>query len=121
MEGAKKRAQKIAQEVKLGEPLKKIATLKSLRYADLDDVKKGELVELLDKFIFTSKAGDVGIVEVENGIHVVKIDSIKEEVYVPYEEVKGKLRDQLEAKRADELYRKWLQKLQKRAFIKVFM
>ncbi len=118
---AKEIAKKVYEAVKLGESLKKIAALKDLRYADLDDVKKGELVEPLDRFIFAAKTGDVGLIEVENGVHVVKVDSIKEEVYVPYDKVKDKLRAELEAKRADQLYRKWLQKLQKRAFIKVFM
>ena len=121
MAKAKSLAKEVYEEVKLGEPLKKIATLKNLRYADLEDVKKGELVEPLDEFIFSSKAGDVGLIEVENGVHIVKVDSMKEEVYVPYDQVKEKLRRELEAKRADELYRKWLQKLQKRAFIKVFI
>ena len=121
IEKAKKLADKIREEMKLGDSLKKIATLKDLRYADLEDVKKGELVEPLDKFIFASKAGDVGIIPVENGVHIVKVDSITEEVYEPYEKVKDKLRAELEAKMADKLYRKWLQNLQKRAFIKVFM
>ncbi len=121
MAEAKKLAQQVYEKVKLGEPLKKIATLQDLRYADIDDVKKGELVPELDKFIFSSKTGDVGIVDSKNGVHVVKIDSLKEEVYVPYEQVKEKLKAELEAKMGEELYRKWLHKLQSRAFIKVFL
>ncbi len=121
MAKAKDVAKKVYEEVKLGESLKRVATLQGLRYADLDDVKKGELVEPLDKFIFSSKTGDVGMFPVKDGMHVVKIDSIKEEVYVPYDKVKDKLRAELESKMADQIYRKWLKKLQKRAFIKVFM
>jgi len=121
MAKAKKLAQQVYEKVKLGESLKRIATLQDLRYTDIDDVKKGELVPELDKFIFSSKSGDVGIVESENGVHVLKIVSVKEEVYVPYDKVKDKLKAELEAKTGEELYRKWLQKLQQRAFIKVLL
>jgi parvulin-like peptidyl-prolyl isomerase len=79
-------------------------------------VKKGELVESLDKEVWNAKVGDLVFGEDKEHIYVAKVVEVKEEY-------KGKsleeLREELLEKKLEERKRELLQNLRKRSFIRI--
>lgn len=121
-----KLAQEIFQKIKMGESFKQLAALYSKgpnaeEGGDMGYVKEGELIEPLDKFIFSpeSKAGDAGLIETEEGIHILKILEKHENVYVPFGKVKDEIEKKLYSQRAKGSYERWLDDLIKKAYVKM--
>jgi parvulin-like peptidyl-prolyl isomerase len=79
-------------------------------------VKKGELVESLDKEVWNAKVGDLVFGEDKEHIYVAKVLEVKEEY-------KGKsleeLREELLEKKLEERKKELLQNLRKRSFIRI--
>ncbi|MCI4458776.1 MAG: peptidylprolyl isomerase [Thermocrinis sp.] len=79
-------------------------------------VKKGELVESLDKEVWNAKVGDLVFGEDKEHIYVAKVLEVKEEY-------KGKsleeLREELLQKKLEERKKELLQNLKKKSFIKI--
>jgi len=79
-------------------------------------VKKGELVESLDKEVWNAKVGDIVFGEDKEHIYVAKVLGVKEEY-------KGKsleeLKEELLQKKLEERKRELLQNLRKKSFIKI--
>jgi len=79
-------------------------------------VKKGELVESLDKEVWNAKVGDLVFGEDKEHIYVAKVVEVREEY-------KGKsleeLREELLEKKLEERKRELLQNLRKRSFIRI--
>jgi hypothetical protein len=79
-------------------------------------VKKGELVESLDKEVWNAKVGDLVFGEDKEHIYVAKVLEVKEEY-------KGKsleeLKEELLQKRLEERKKELLQNLKKKSFIKI--
>jgi len=127
-EAALRLAQEIADRIKLGESFKQMAALYSKgpnaqQGGDMGYVTKGELMEPLDKFIFSSdrKVNDIGIIECDQGVHVLKILEKQEKIYVPFEKVKDEIEKKLYSERAKGSYQHWLDELVKRAYVKMML
>lgn len=79
-------------------------------------VKKGELVESLDKEVWSAKVGDLVFGEDKEHIYVAKVLEVKEEY-------KGKsleeLKEELLQKKLEERKKELLQNLKKKSFIKI--
>jgi len=79
-------------------------------------VKKGELVESLDREVWSAKVGDLVFGEDKEHIYVAKVLEVKEEY-------KGKsleeLREELLEKKLEERKRELLQNLRKKSFIRI--
>jgi peptidyl-prolyl cis-trans isomerase SurA len=79
-------------------------------------VKKGELVESLDKEVWNAKVGDLVFGEDKEHIYVAKVLEIKEEYKgKPLEELKEELLE----KKLEERKKELLQNLKKKSFIKI--
>jgi len=79
-------------------------------------VKKGELVESLDKEVWNAKVGDLAFGEDQEHIYVAKVVEVREEY-------KGKsleeLKEELLEKKLEERKRELLQNLRKKSFIRI--
>jgi parvulin-like peptidyl-prolyl isomerase len=79
-------------------------------------VKKGELVESLDKEVWNAKVGDLVFGEDKEHIYVAKVVEVREEYKgKSLEELKGELLE----KKLEERKRELLQNLRKRSFIRI--
>ncbi len=123
-----KQAQEIYQKIQLGESFEKMAALYSKgpnaqSGGDMGWVRKGELVEELDKFIFDphTRQGEIKLVETLQGIHIVKILEKQYKDYVPFDQVKKEIEKKLYRERAQERYKTWLNDLVKKAYVKVLL
>ncbi len=90
---------------------------------DMGWVKKGELVEELDRFIFdpNTRQGEVKMIQTPQGIHIVKILEKQYRNYVPFDQVKKEIEKKLYQERAQERYKTWLNELVKKAYVKVLL
>ena len=121
-------AQSIYEKIKLGESFKKMAALYSRgpyaqKGGEMGWVRKGELVEDLDHFIFSpeTKAGDVKLVETPQGVHIVKVLERQNRNYIPFEQVKKEIEKKLYSQVAEKRYKAWLDELMKKAYVKVLL
>ncbi len=127
-EATLKIAQNIYGKIRLGESFKKMAALYSKgpnaqAGGEMGWIRKGELVESLDAFIFapSTKPGDVKLVETPQGIHIVKVLEKQNRDYVPFQQVRKEIEKKLYRKVAEERYKAWLDELMKKAYVKVFL
>jgi len=123
-----KLAQEIIQKLRLGESFKNLAVLYSKgpnaqNGGDMGWVKKGELVEELDRFIFdpNTRQGEVKMIQTPQGIHIVRILEKQYRNYVPFDQVKKEIEKKLYQERAQERYKTWLNELVKKAYVKVLL
>lgn len=121
-------AQNIYDKIQLGESFKKMAALYSKgpfaqKGGEMGWVKKGELVEALDSFIFSPKTknGDVKPIETPQGVHIIKILEKQNRNYVPFEEVKKEIEKKLYNQVAEKRYKAWLDELVKKAYVKILL
>ena len=83
-------------------------------------VKKGELLEPIDNFVFGTDK-NLGMIETPNGWYIIKVGKREKEAYVPFEKVKEKIKEKLLQERFQERYKRWLNKLLDKAVIKIYM
>ncbi|WP_299197241.1 peptidylprolyl isomerase [Thermocrinis sp.] len=111
----KKDGEKLMKALEKTKDLQELAKVLGLKVETLL-VKKGELVESLDKEVWNAKVGDLVFGEDKEHIYVAKVLGVKEEY-------KGKsleeLKEELLQKKLEERKRELLQNLRKKSFIKI--
>ena len=83
-------------------------------------VERGMLLAPIDKFVFETD-GKLGFIETDNGYYIVKVGERKKENYVPFEQVKERIREKLLEAKTEKRYQQWLKRLLDRATIKIMM
>jgi peptidyl-prolyl cis-trans isomerase SurA len=83
-------------------------------------VKKGELMEAIDQFVFGSDK-TIALIEGSNGWYIVKVGKRVKEAYVPFDKVKDKIREKLLQERTEKRYQKWLNSLLDKSVIKIYL
>ena len=85
-------------------------------------VMRGDLVETLEKVVFSLEEGEISeVVETEWGFHVLKAQKKEAAGVASYEEVRTEIEPLLRAQYADERYQKWMGELRKRSRVRVFL
>jgi len=111
----KKDSEKLMKALEKTKDLRELARALGLEVETLL-VKKGELVESLDKEVWNAKVGDLVFGEDKEHIYVAKVLKVKEEY-------KGKsleeLKEELLQKKLEERKKELLQNLRKRSFIRI--
>lgn len=121
-----KLAKDILAKVRSGEDFAKLA----MRYStdqgsapiggDLGTFHKGMAEEAFEKAVLSLKVGEISdIVETLYGYHIIMLTGMKPEAQLTFDEVKSEVRNKLEKKRADELYKKWIDALKAKAKIEI--
>jgi parvulin-like peptidyl-prolyl isomerase len=76
----------------------------------------------IDAVAFKLKAGEVSdIIKAENNWFIIKVEDKKPEQQMTFEETKAKLQKELEAERANELKKKWIDNLRAKAKIEILL
>jgi peptidyl-prolyl cis-trans isomerase SurA len=89
---------------------------------DLGFFKKGELMEEIDRSVFSLQVGEIStVVRTPLGLHIFKLLGIKSAEIAPFEMVKDQVVEQLFLERTDMAYRLWLRKLRDQAYVEVKM
>lgn len=85
-------------------------------------VKRGDLQESLEEVVFSLPVGEVsGIVETENGLHLLRVDARRAPGLRTLDEVRTEIEPALRAQEARKLYDKWMADLRKRSRVRVFL
>ncbi len=82
-------------------------------------VKEGDLVKEIDDFVFNTNK-PLGFVERPEGYYIIKVKRYKER-YIPFEEVKEKIKRKLLKEKFDKRYKSWLNELFEKATIRILM
>lgn len=89
---------------------------------DLGYFKKGELIEEIDRTVFSLQVGEISpVVRSPLGLHIFKLLEKKTTEIVPYEKVKDQVEERLLSERTDMAYRLWLRRLRDQAYVEVKM
>ena len=122
-----KKAGEILERIKKGEDFGDIAYNMSeddyrVKSGDIGYMHKGRLQPAIDDVAFNMKAGEVSdIIKADDKWYIIKMEDKKPEHQIPYEEIKVKLKKDMEAKRARELNEKWMADLKAKAKIEIFL
>jgi parvulin-like peptidyl-prolyl isomerase len=121
-----KTAKDILAKIRSGEDFSKLA----MRYStdqgsapiggDIGAFHKGMADEAFEKAVLSLKVGEVSdVVETLYGYHIIMLTGLKPQTQLAFDEVKNDIKNKIEKKRADELYKKWMEDLKAKAKIEI--
>lgn len=122
-----KKARDIFSRLKNGEDFGELAYNQSedayrIKGGDIGYIHKGRMLPEIDDVAFKLKAGETSDpIKAGDFWYIIRIEDKKPEHQMSFEEIKGKLENDLEAKRAAELKKKWMENIKARAKIEVLM
>jgi foldase protein PrsA len=122
-----KKAQDILAKIKQGDDFGELAYGLSedsyrVKSGDIGYVHKGRMLPEIDAVAFKLKVGEVSdIIKAENNWFIIKVEDKKPEQQMTFEETKAKLQKDLEAERANELKKKWIDALRAKAKIEILL
>lgn len=89
---------------------------------DLGFIKRGELLQELDKVAFTLKKGEISdVISTTTGFYILKMLEKKEVEYIPFIEVKDKIKEILFQEKSEKRIKEWLYELKTVSYIDVKM
>lgn len=89
---------------------------------DLGYFKRGELLEDIDRAVFSLQEGQISdVIRSPLGFHVFKVLEKKSVEPIPYGEVKYQLEERLFLERSDMAYKTWIKRLRDQAYVEVRM
>jgi len=122
-----KKAQDILAKIKQGDDFGELAYRLSedsyrVKSGDIGYIHKGRMLPEIDAVAFKLKVGEVSdIIKAENNWFIIKVEDKKPEQQMTFEETKAKLQKDLEAERANELKKKWIDALRAKAKIEILL
>jgi len=121
------KAEDLAKRAKAGEDFYNLAYYNSdegtkFVGGDTGYFHSGQVVKEFEDAIKDLKPGDiVGPVETIAGYHVIKLTDAKDAQQLPFEEVAGKIRETLQQKRQEILYKDWMASLKEQYKVEVYL
>ncbi len=118
-------AESIVSKIKGGEDFTSLVNLYSQDPSakaggDMGVFKRGELLPAIDEYAFGMKPGEVSpVIRTEGGFHIVKVLARREPSALSDEERRAEVKDVLFSQKAEELFKEWIAKLRKKAYIEV--
>lgn len=122
-----KKAQDILAKIKQGDDFGELAYGLSedsyrVKSGDIGYIHKGRMLPEIDAVGFKLKVGEVSdIIKAENNWFIIKVEDKKPEHQITFEETKAKLQKELEAERANEFKKKWIDSLRSKAKIEILL
>jgi parvulin-like peptidyl-prolyl isomerase len=122
-----KKAKDILAKLKAGADFAKTATDFSednyrVSGGDIGYVHRGRMIPEVENVAFKTKVGGIsGLIKAGDYWYIIKVEDKKPEHQMSFDDVKVNLKKQLEAERAAELNKKWLDSLRAKAKIEVFL
>jgi len=127
IERQKKKGDEILERLKKGEDFAELARKFSqdpsaTQGGDLGMFVLEEIEPALQKVISALKPGEFSsVIQSPNGWQIVKLIDIKGAKEVSFDEVKGRIQEQLFQEEVDQRFAQWLQKIKDRSYIKVLL
>jgi len=124
---AKAWAEELLARIKKGEDFVMIAYNHSedaykFKSGDIGYIHKGRMIPALENVAFSMNIGEVSEpIETEGGFYIIRVEDKKQERQLSFEEVKDKIKKELEDKKKDERMKKWLTALRAKAKIEYFI
>jgi len=121
------KAQEILSKIRSGEDFAVLATNMSedayrIKGGDIGYIHRGRILPEIEEIAFKLKAGEVSdLIKAENMWYIVKVEDKKTEKILSFEEIREKLKKELEAKRAGEIKGKWIADLRAKAKIEILL
>lgn len=122
-EEAKTRAEEILARLKEGGDFASIAYESSddpyrVKGGDLGYVHKGRMQPELEEAAFNTKVGEImGPVEAGEGFYIIRVEDHKQEKQFSFDEMKDRIKREIERKRREDKRREWLSALRSKAKI----
>jgi parvulin-like peptidyl-prolyl isomerase len=122
-ERAGAKAGEMLKRVKAGEDFAALASEYSedsykTKGGDLGYVERGRMDAEMEKVAFSLKTGEtMGPVETEYGFYLIKVEDKKPERQLSFDEVKERVKKELEAKKKEERKTEWIRSLREKAKI----
>jgi parvulin-like peptidyl-prolyl isomerase len=123
---AKKKMERLLQELKKGATFEKMANLYSddpvsaRSGGDLGFFKKGEMIPLLEAVVFNMAVGQMsGVIQSSQGLHLLKVTERKPGSIPSYEEAKPQVMADYYQEQVAKLYAKWLKDLKARSNVEI--
>jgi parvulin-like peptidyl-prolyl isomerase len=123
---AKKKMERVLQDIKKGATFEKVAALYSDDAAsarsggDIGFFTKGEMIPMLEAVVFNLDVGRVsGVIQSSQGLHLLKVTDRKPGSIPPYEEAKARVMADYYQEQVAKLYAKWLQDLKAHSNVEI--
>jgi foldase protein PrsA len=122
-----KRAKDILAKLKAGDDFAKVATSMSeddyrVSGGDIGYIHKGRMLPEIEAVAFKLKVGETsGLIKSGNYWYIIKVEDRKPEHQMSFDDVKDNLKKELEAERAKELGKKWMDGLRAKAKIEILL
>jgi parvulin-like peptidyl-prolyl isomerase len=122
-----KKAQEIYSKLESGEEFAVVATNMSedsyrVMGGDIGYVHKGRVLPEIEEVAYKSEVGQLSEpFKADKVWYIIKVEDKKPERQVPFEEIKDKLKGELEAKKQQELKEKWIADLRSKAKIEILL
>lgn len=85
---------------------------------DLGWFPRGQMVEEFENVVFNMKPGEVsGVFETPFGFHIARVDEVKPDELIPFDDAKEKIRDRLLEEYRHEAFEEFLERLEAKATI----
>ena len=122
-----KKAQDILARIKAGEDFGDLAYKMSedsyrVKSGDIGYMHKGRMLPEIEEAAFKLKVGEMSdLIKADNNWYIIKLEDKKPEHQLSFEEIKDKLKKELETTRAQELKEAWITDLRAKAKIEVLL
>lgn len=122
-----KKAKDVLAKIKSGEDFGDLAYTMSedsyrVKSGDIGYMHKGRMLPEIENVAFKLNVGEVSdLIKSEESWFIIKVEDKKTEQQIPFDEIKGKLKKDIETGRARDLEEKWIADLRAKAKIEVFL
>jgi peptidyl-prolyl cis-trans isomerase C len=122
-----KKAQEILAKIKDGGDFAVLASTMSedayrVKAGDIGYVHKGRMLPELDEAAFKLKTGEISnIISAQGIFYIIRVEDRRPAHIVPFDEIKEKLKRDLESKNARDLKEKWITDLKAKAKIEILL
>ncbi|GMT41685.1 MAG: peptidylprolyl isomerase [bacterium] len=122
-----KRVEEILKKYENGEKFEDLAKKYSEgpsapRGGDLGFFRRGVMSKPFEEAAFSMKQGEIsGIVNTRFGMHIIKVDEVKEATAIEFDNVKPQIMMDLKIKKKSELFKAYMAKLREKADVKINM
>lgn len=122
-EEAKAMAEKLLERIKSGEDFAALAYEYSddpyrVKGGEIGYIHRGRMIPEIEALAFDAKTGEVkGPLETGQGFYIIKIEDKKQERQLSFDEVRDRIKKELEEKKKEERIKEWLKTLREKAKI----
>ena len=118
---AKKKAEAIKKKISAGEPFEKFIDESSCNNSNIEEFGRGEMVKSYEDAAFNLKKDEVSdVVKTPLGYYIIKLKSKKTVKQPPFEQVKDKVRAELQRLREEDILINKTQEMKQKKNVKVY-